>query len=181
MCIEHQHIRIISEGSCDTKAKSNGSWKFNIAFTEINYILKYIRLQQKIVNISQSYCSYCISDKRNAPLNSIRDFFQNIIIPNIWILVYIFFSLIPNQLCEDLQSPILAVADMSSYRNEWSNQPHLASPGKNYLDWEDSFDKLQQWYFCSLGLCLNNKSPVVRLTQAHKRGWGYPWCCNKLK
>ncbi len=36
---------MISEGSCDTEDWSNGSWKFNFAITEINYILKYINIE----------------------------------------------------------------------------------------------------------------------------------------
>ncbi len=33
----NQHIRMISEGSCDTE-----DWKFSFTITGINYILKYI-------------------------------------------------------------------------------------------------------------------------------------------
>ncbi len=42
---KNQHIIIISEGSCDTEDRSKGCWKFSFAITEINYILKYIKIE----------------------------------------------------------------------------------------------------------------------------------------
>ncbi len=36
---------MISEGLCDTEDWDNGCWKFNFAITEINYILKYIQIE----------------------------------------------------------------------------------------------------------------------------------------
>ncbi len=39
----NQHIRMISEGSCDTGDLSNGCWKFSFAITGIN-CLKYIKI-----------------------------------------------------------------------------------------------------------------------------------------
>ncbi len=44
---ENQHIRMISEGSCDTEDWSNGCWKFSFTITGINYILKYITIEKK--------------------------------------------------------------------------------------------------------------------------------------
>ncbi len=40
----NQRIRMISKGSCDTEDWSN-NWKFSFAITEINYILKYIKIK----------------------------------------------------------------------------------------------------------------------------------------
>ncbi len=40
----NQHIKIISEGLCDTEDSSNGCWKLNFVITEINYIFKYIQM-----------------------------------------------------------------------------------------------------------------------------------------
>ncbi len=36
---------MIAEGSCDNKDWRNGCWKFSFAITEINYILKYIKIE----------------------------------------------------------------------------------------------------------------------------------------
>ncbi len=36
----NQHIRMISEGSCDTEAWRNGCWKYSFAITGINNIFK---------------------------------------------------------------------------------------------------------------------------------------------
>ncbi len=41
----NQHIRMISEGSCDTEDWSNVCWKISFAITGINYILKYIKIK----------------------------------------------------------------------------------------------------------------------------------------
>ncbi len=41
----NQHITRISEGSCDTQDWNRGSWKFSFYITEINYILKYIKIE----------------------------------------------------------------------------------------------------------------------------------------
>jgi len=41
----NEHIRMLSEGSCDTEDYSNGCWKFNIAVIGRNYILKYIQIE----------------------------------------------------------------------------------------------------------------------------------------
>ncbi len=38
---ENQHIRMISEGSCDTEDWRNNAENSGSAITEINYILKY--------------------------------------------------------------------------------------------------------------------------------------------
>ncbi len=62
-----------------TEDWSNGCWKFSIAITGINYILKYIAIENsyfKLYTILQYYCFYCIFDQINAALESIRDFFQ---------------------------------------------------------------------------------------------------------
>ncbi len=70
----NQHIRMISEGSCDTEDWSNDA-ENSALITEIN--LKYIQiviLNSK--NISQYYCFYCILDKINAGLVSRREFFK---------------------------------------------------------------------------------------------------------
>ncbi len=40
-----QHIRMISEGSCDTKDWSNDCWKFSFAITGIHCILKYNKIE----------------------------------------------------------------------------------------------------------------------------------------
>ncbi len=39
------HIRMISEGLCDTEDYNNGCWKFSFAITGINCILKYIKIE----------------------------------------------------------------------------------------------------------------------------------------
>ncbi len=41
----------ISEGSCDTEDWSNGCWKFSFAITEINSILKYIKMENSYFNL----------------------------------------------------------------------------------------------------------------------------------
>ncbi len=80
----NQHIRMISEGSCDTEDCSNAmaTKKISFSITRINYILKYIKVVTVILTviwncniISQYHCFYCISDQINAALVSIRDFF----------------------------------------------------------------------------------------------------------
>ncbi len=48
----NEHIRMISEGLCDTEDWSNGCWKFSFAITWINYIWKYIKIE-RCQNISQ--------------------------------------------------------------------------------------------------------------------------------
>ncbi len=53
-----------SEASCHTKHWSNGCWKFNFAITEINYILKYIKLG-KVANCNNILHYYCIFDQIN--------------------------------------------------------------------------------------------------------------------
>ncbi len=44
-----QHIRMISEVPCDTEDWSNGWWKFSVAITWINYILKYIPIKKQLI------------------------------------------------------------------------------------------------------------------------------------
>ncbi len=41
----NQHIRMISKGSCDIEDWSDDCWKFSLSITGINYILKYIEIQ----------------------------------------------------------------------------------------------------------------------------------------
>ncbi len=41
----NQHITMISEGSCDTEDWSNICWKFRFVITGLNYILKYIKIE----------------------------------------------------------------------------------------------------------------------------------------
>ncbi len=50
---------MISEGSCDTEDRSNDCWK-KIAITEINYILKYIKIENNtiVINISEYCCIF---------------------------------------------------------------------------------------------------------------------------
>ncbi len=36
---------MFSEGICDTEDWNTGCWKFSFAITEINYILKYIKIE----------------------------------------------------------------------------------------------------------------------------------------
>jgi len=53
---------VISEGSCDTEDWSNDA-ENSALITEINYILKYIKMGTVILNcnnISPYYCFYCI-------------------------------------------------------------------------------------------------------------------------
>ncbi len=38
---------MISQGSCDTEDFSNNWWKFSFATTGINYILKYIKIENR--------------------------------------------------------------------------------------------------------------------------------------
>ncbi len=42
---------MISEGSCDTKDRSNGCWKFSFAITGINIFLKYIKNRKQLFYI----------------------------------------------------------------------------------------------------------------------------------
>ncbi len=48
--VANQHIRMISEESCDTEDKSNDA-ENSALITEINYILKYIQTEKNIVII----------------------------------------------------------------------------------------------------------------------------------
>ncbi len=52
--ILNQHIIIflISDWSCDTEEYSNGCWKFSFAIIGVNYILKYIKIQNSYLNLS---------------------------------------------------------------------------------------------------------------------------------
>jgi len=45
----NQHTKMISEGPCDTE-----DWTFNIAITGINYISKYIKIENIILNCNNS-------------------------------------------------------------------------------------------------------------------------------
>ncbi len=36
---------MISEGSCDTEDWGNGCWQFSFAIIKINYVFKYIKLE----------------------------------------------------------------------------------------------------------------------------------------
>ncbi len=61
----NQYIRMISEGPCYTEDWSNDFWKFSFAITGINYIFKYIHVENRYFNcnsISQYYSFYCIFD-----------------------------------------------------------------------------------------------------------------------
>ncbi len=40
---------MISEGSCDTEDWSNNWWIYSFAITGINYILKYIEIENKMI------------------------------------------------------------------------------------------------------------------------------------
>ncbi len=42
---------MIYEGSCDTEDWSNGCWKFSFVMTEINYILKYIKIEKSYLKL----------------------------------------------------------------------------------------------------------------------------------
>ncbi len=62
------HIRMISEGSCDTEDWNNGCWKFSFAITGINGISKYIKIEKKtifltvfLLHITCTYYSNSIS------------------------------------------------------------------------------------------------------------------------
>ncbi len=56
--------------------------EIQLCIPEINYILKYIKIETIILycnNILQDYCFFlCIFDQINTALMSIRDFFKNI-------------------------------------------------------------------------------------------------------
>ncbi len=67
---------MISEGSCDTEDLSNRYWKFSLAFTGINYILKYNAT--KCNNILLYF--YQI----NPGFVSIRDFFHKLLYGSVW-------------------------------------------------------------------------------------------------
>ncbi len=43
------HIRMISEGSCDTEDWSNGYWIFSFAIRGINYIFKYNKSEKLLI------------------------------------------------------------------------------------------------------------------------------------
>ncbi len=68
---QNQHIRMISEGSCDTEDWSNDYWKISFGITRINYfflfIIKQLLRKQFLYcnNILQHYCFYCIFDQIN--------------------------------------------------------------------------------------------------------------------
>ncbi len=69
----NQHIRMISEGSCDTEDWSNDCWKFSFAITGIN-VLQY-KSYLNCNNISHYYWFYHIFDQINAALVT---YFMNI-------------------------------------------------------------------------------------------------------
>ncbi len=63
----NQHIRVISEVSCDTEDWNNGCWKFSFALRnklhfKIHYIYTLIFKKNIFycINIYQYYCFYCI-------------------------------------------------------------------------------------------------------------------------
>ncbi len=64
----NQYIKMISEGSCDTKNRSNT--ENSALITGRSYILKYIKTENILYynNISQYYSFYCIFDQINAAL-----------------------------------------------------------------------------------------------------------------
>ncbi len=67
----NQHIRMISEGSCEN----------SVLITAINYILKYIYIENSSFTLQKYFTMllfYCIFDQRNTALVSIRHFFKNI-------------------------------------------------------------------------------------------------------
>ncbi len=45
LLLSNQHIRMISDRSCDAEVWSNGCWKFSFAVKGINDILKYINIE----------------------------------------------------------------------------------------------------------------------------------------
>ncbi len=47
----NQHIRIISEGSCDTEDCNNGCWKISFVITDLNDLLKYIKTKNSYFNL----------------------------------------------------------------------------------------------------------------------------------
>ncbi len=47
----NQHIRIISEGSRDTENWSNDCWKLGFCITGMNYILKYIQIENSYLKL----------------------------------------------------------------------------------------------------------------------------------
>ncbi len=53
----------MSEGSCDTEDWSNGCWKFSFAITGLNYILKYIKIENSYFKCNKYYCFTCIFDE----------------------------------------------------------------------------------------------------------------------
>ncbi len=77
---QYQHIRLISEGSQDTENWSDDCWKFSFAITEINNILRNIKIEKAILNCnntSQYYYFYCNVDQIKT-LVSIEMSFKNI-------------------------------------------------------------------------------------------------------
>ncbi len=65
---------MISELSCDTEDWNNDA-ENSVLIKGINYILKYIHIENSYLNcnnISEFYCFYCIFDQRNAALVSRR-------------------------------------------------------------------------------------------------------------
>ncbi len=67
---QNQHIRMISEGSCDTEDLNNDAENSDL-ITEMYYILNIYLHSLFKSNISQYYCHYCIFDQINAVLVSI--------------------------------------------------------------------------------------------------------------
>jgi len=71
---ENQHIRMISEESCDTEDWSNDAKKISYAITGIHFGFKCIKtVILNCNNISQYCCFYCIFDPINAALVRISD------------------------------------------------------------------------------------------------------------
>ncbi len=71
----NQHIRIISEGSCDTEDCSNDAENSALVTNKLHFK----HLQTAILNcknISKYYCNYCILDQINVALVSRRVFFS---------------------------------------------------------------------------------------------------------
>ncbi len=84
----NQHIRMISEGSCDTEDWSNDAGNSALHHRN-NYILKCIVIENSCIDISQYYSFYCDFDQINVVF--VRDFFQKHLkitwTPNIWTVV----------------------------------------------------------------------------------------------
>ncbi len=90
----NQHIRMISEGSCDTEDWSNDAENSALHHRNTLYLKEYSNRKLFYCNnISWYYWFFCIFDQINAALVSITTSLKTLkilLIPNLWIFTCVF-------------------------------------------------------------------------------------------